>query len=105
MYVFIYLVKLGNRVAPYREIAAHSAYSMFPKFFPTSAFGVGILFVIASFPDHCLLLTLYLAKDTVSFLIISLPILCTSQSCLNEFIIKYNILCNKRLQPIKFREH
>ena len=46
-------------------IAAHSAYGVFSwseylivnlLFFHTSIFGVGIIFLIAPFPDHCLLL-------------------------------------------------
>ena len=56
-------------MAAYWEIAAHSAYAydMFSKYkylivnlvFTNSVFGVGILFLIAPFPDHCLLVPFY----------------------------------------------
>ena len=54
-------------MAAYLEIAAYSAYDMFSKYkylivnlvFPTSVFGVGIFFLIAHFPDHCLLVPFY----------------------------------------------
>ena len=50
-------------MAAYWEIAVHWAYDMFSKYkylivslvFPTSVFGVGFCFMIASFSDHCLL--------------------------------------------------
>ena len=55
-------------MAAYWEIVAQLAYNMFSKYkylivnlvFPTSVFGVGNFFLIAPFPDHCLLVPLYL---------------------------------------------
>ena len=52
MYVFIFYLSSGNRVAAYWEIAAHSTYDMFSKYkylivnlvFPTSVFGMRISF-------------------------------------------------------------
>ena len=47
----------------YWEIAAHSAHDMFSKYLivnlvcRTSVFGLGIFFLIAPFPDHCLLIS------------------------------------------------
>ena len=51
-------------MAAYRKIAAHSGYFMLSNYkvpncqfcFPTSVFGVFSFFLIAPFPDHCLLL-------------------------------------------------
>ena len=62
MCVFIFLVKV-TEWPPIRKIAAHSAYDMFHGItylivilvFPTSVFGVVIFFLIAPFPDLCLL--------------------------------------------------
>ena len=62
MYVFIFLVKV-TEWPPIGKIAAHSAYDMFHGistwllvwFFPTSVFWSGNLFLIAPFPDLCLL--------------------------------------------------
>ena len=59
MYVFIFYLSSGN----YWEIAAHLAYDMFSWYkylsvnlvFPTPRFLSGIFFLIAPFPDHCLL--------------------------------------------------
>ena len=55
-------------MAAYWENAAYSAYDMFSKYrfmylivyldFPTSVLGVGFFFLIAPFPDHCLLVPL-----------------------------------------------
>ena len=61
MYVFIYIVL--DYVAAYWEIAAHSAYDMFSKYkyqvvnlvFSHLGFWSGNFFLIAPFPDHCLL--------------------------------------------------
>ena len=52
---------------PIGKIAAHSAYYMFSWYkylivnlvFPSSFFGVGIFFLIAPFPNLCLLVPLY----------------------------------------------
>ena len=58
-------------MAAYWEIAAHSAYDMFSKYtmwdcilncqfsFSQHGFWSGNFFVIAPFPDHCLLLLFY----------------------------------------------
>ena len=62
MYVFIFLVKVTD-LPPIGKIAAHSAYEMFSwykylivsLFFLTSGFWSGNLFLIAAFPDLCLL--------------------------------------------------
>ena len=67
MCVFIVLVKV-TEWPPIGKIAAHSAYDMFRGIsalllvwcFPTSVFGVGIFFLIAPFPDLCLLVPFYL---------------------------------------------
>ena len=53
----------GNSVATFWEIAAHSAYEMLSKYkvltvklvFPRLGFWSGTFFLIAPFPDHCLL--------------------------------------------------
>ena len=68
MYVFIFLVKV-TEWPPIGKIAAHSVYDMFhgikylivSLFFPTSVFGFwsGNLFLIAPFPDLCLLVPFY----------------------------------------------
>ena len=63
MYVFIFLVKV-TEWPPIGKIAAHSAYDMFSWYkylivslvFPTLVFwSFGNLFLIAPFPDLCLL--------------------------------------------------
>ena len=63
MYVFIFFVKV-TEWPPIGKIAAHSAYDMFSwykylivscSFFSTSVFWSGNLFLIAHFPDLCLL--------------------------------------------------
>ena len=62
MYVFIFLVKL-TEWPPIGKIAAHSAYDMFhgikylinSLFFSHLGFWSGNLFLIAPFPDLCLL--------------------------------------------------
>ena len=62
MYVFIFLVKV-TEWPPIWKIAAHSAYDMFygikylivNLFFSHLGFWSGNLFLIASFPDLCLL--------------------------------------------------
>ena len=54
-------------------MAAHLAYDMFSKYkylivnfvFPTSIFGVGF-FLIAPFPDHCLLVLYYLVNKRIN---------------------------------------
>ena len=54
-------------MATYWEIAAHSAYEMFSwykylivsLFFPASGFWSGNLFMIAPFPDRCLLVPFF----------------------------------------------
>ena len=56
----------GNCVAAYWEMAAHSAYDMFSKYkylvvnlvFSHFCFWSGNFFLIAPFPDHCLLVPL-----------------------------------------------
>ena len=61
MYVFIFLVKV-TEWPHIGKLAAHSAYETFSWYkylivslvFPTSVFGVGIFFLIAPFPDLCL---------------------------------------------------
>ena len=65
MCVFIVLVKV-TEWPPIGKIAAHSAYVSWYKclivslfFFSTSVFGVGIFFLIAPFPDLCLLVPFY----------------------------------------------
>ena len=68
MYVFIFFVKV-NDWPPIGKIAAHSTYEMFSwyrylivslfVFFPTSYFWSGNLFLIAPFPDLCLLVPFY----------------------------------------------
>ena len=63
MYVFIFLLSLVTEWPSIGKIAAHSAYDMFSWYkylivnlvFPISVFGVGIFFLIAPFPDLCLL--------------------------------------------------
>ena len=58
-------------MATYWEIAAHSAYLMyswswcliFGLVFPVSVFGVEIFFLIASFPDRCLLVPFYVGNE------------------------------------------
>ena len=62
MYVFIFLVKV-TEWPPIGKIAAHSAYEMFSwykylivsLFFSHLGFWSGNLFLIAPFPDLCLL--------------------------------------------------
>ena len=62
MYVFIFLIKL-TEWPPIGKIAAHSAYDMFHgisalllvRFFSHLGFWSGNLFLIAPFPDLCLL--------------------------------------------------
>ena len=61
--VFIFLVKV-TEWPPIGKIAAHSAYEMFSWYqylivFPTSVFLSGNLFLIAPFPDLCLLVHFY----------------------------------------------
>ena len=68
-YVFIFLVKV-TEWRPIGKIAAHSAYEMFLWYkylivslvFLISVFGVGIFFLIAPFPDLCLLVPLFTYK-------------------------------------------
>ena len=65
MYVFIFLVKVTER-PPIGKIAAHSAYDMFSWYksltvdlvFSNLGFWSGVLFLIAPFPDRCLLVSL-----------------------------------------------
>ena len=60
---FRVLFKFGNRVAAYLEIAAHSACDMFIKYkylfvnlgFSNLGFWRGNFFLIAPFPEYCLL--------------------------------------------------
>ena len=66
MYVIIFLVKV-TEWPPIGKIAVHSAYEMFSwykylivsLFFPLLGFWSGNLFLIAHFPDRCLLVPLY----------------------------------------------
>ena len=66
MYVFIFLVKV-TEWPPIGKIAAHSAYEMFSwykylivsLFFSHLGFWSGNLFLIAPFPDLCLLVPFY----------------------------------------------
>ena len=66
MYVFIFLVKVTER-PPIGKIAAHSAYEMFSWYkclivslvFSHLGFWSGDLFLIAPFPDLCLLVPFY----------------------------------------------
>ena len=67
MYVFIFLVKLRLLSGQFfGKIAAHSAYDMFSWYkylivnlvFSNLGFWSGVLFLIAPFPDRCLLVSL-----------------------------------------------
>ena len=66
MYVFIFLVKV-TEWPPIGKIAAHSAYEMFSWYkylivglvFSRLGFWSGNLFLIAPFPDLCLLVPFY----------------------------------------------
>ena len=46
-------------MAAYLEIAAHSAYDMFYKYFPLLGFWSGKFILIAPFPDRCPLVPFY----------------------------------------------
>ena len=68
MYVFIFLVKVKvTEWPPIGKIAAHSAYEMFSWYmylivslvFSHLGFGSGNLFLIAPFPDLCLLVLFF----------------------------------------------
>ena len=67
MYVCIFLVKVTER-PPIGKIAAHSAYEMFSWYmylivslvFSHLGFWSGSLFLIAPFPDLCLLVLFHL---------------------------------------------
>ena len=69
MYVFIFLVKV-TEWPPIGKIAAHSAYEMFSwykylivsLFFSHLGFWSGNLFLIAPFPDLCLLVPFYVSS-------------------------------------------
>ena len=67
MHVIIFYLSSGNSVAAYWEIAAHSDYDIFYSmykqlivnlvgFFPHLGFWSGNFFMIAPFPDRCLLI-------------------------------------------------
>ena len=66
MYVFIFLIKV-TEWPPIEKIAAHSAYDMFHGisarllvcFFSHLGFWSGNLFLIAPFPDLCLLVPFF----------------------------------------------
>ena len=68
MYVYIFLVKV-TVWPPIGKIAAHSAYEMFSWYkylivslvFSHLGFWSGSLFLIAPFPDLCLLVLFYLS--------------------------------------------
>ena len=63
MHVFIFCLSSSNLVAAYWEIASHSAYDVFSKYkylivnlvFSHLGLWSGSFFLIAPFPDHCLL--------------------------------------------------
>ena len=69
MYVFIFLVKV-TEWPPIGKIAAHSAYEMFSWYkylivglvFSRLGFWSGNLFLIAPFPDLCLLVPSYMIE-------------------------------------------
>ena len=70
MYVFIFLINLVTEWSPIGKIAAHSAYDMFKCLivslvFSHLGFWSGNLFLIAPFPDLCLLVPLYLAFSRI----------------------------------------
>ena len=75
MYVFIFLVKV-TEWPPIGKIAAHSAYEMFSWYkylivslvFSHLGFWSGNLFLIAPFPDLCLLVPFDLDYTDVNFL-------------------------------------
>ena len=65
MHVFIFWLSLGNLVATYKEITTHSVYNVLRynnKYMIVNlvsshlGFWNGNFFLIAPFPDHCLLL-------------------------------------------------
>ena len=56
MYVFIFLVKV-TEWPPIGKIAAHSAYEIVSLVFSHLGFWSGNLFLIAPFPDLCLLVS------------------------------------------------
>ena len=66
-YVYFHILVKVTEWPPIGKIAAHSAYEMFSWYkylivslvFPTSVFGVGIFFLIAPFPDLCLLVPFF----------------------------------------------
>ena len=70
MYVCIFLVKV-TEWPPFGKIAAHSVYEMFSWYkylivglvFSHLGFWSGSLFLIAPFPDLCLLVLFYLSKE------------------------------------------
>ena len=72
MYVFIFLVKV-TEWPPIGNIAAHSAYEMFSWYkylivslvFSHLGFWSGNLFLIAPFPDLCLLVPFYQLRLSV----------------------------------------
>ena len=62
MYVFIFLIKLRKLSGRLLGIAAHTAYDMlFLYMYPSVPLGLwsGNFFLIAPFPDHCLLVPFY----------------------------------------------
>ena len=74
MYVFIFLVKV-TEWPPIGKIAAHSAYEMFSWYkclmfslvFSHLGFWSGNLFLIAPFPDLCLLVPFSGKQDLINF--------------------------------------
>ena len=78
MYVCIFLVKV-TEWPPTGKIAAHSAYEMFSWYkylivslvFSHLGFWSGSLFLIAPFPDLCLLVLFFLPGNSVIWITVS----------------------------------
>ena len=82
MFAYFSKVKVSEW-PPIGKIAAHSAYEMFSWYkylivslvFSHLGFWSGSLFLIAAFPDHCLLVLF--STENVQFLQVNLKIPCT----------------------------
>ena len=103
MYVFIFLVNKVTEWPPIGKIAAHSAYEMFSWYkylivslvFSHLGFWSGNLFLIAPFPDLCLLVPFYLTC-------LSSTLMQWCYKCMNSNVAGMDLKANSTLSISSF---